>query len=76
DRMTLRTLIKQYQQDCNMEGVFPGYQFADGIHWGAGDVLYLWLPLSVGGFPVYLWSYSDESSLSHGDASGAHPFAC
>ncbi|HMY80719.1 MAG TPA: hypothetical protein PK048_02640, partial [Candidatus Absconditabacterales bacterium] len=73
DKMTLRTLIKQYQQDCNMEGVFPGYQFADGIHWGAGDVLYLWLPLSVGGGSVYLGSSSVKSNLYRGNASFARP---
>ncbi|HNG97489.1 MAG TPA: hypothetical protein PLW93_04435, partial [Candidatus Absconditabacterales bacterium] len=68
-----RTLIKQYQQDCNMGGVFPGFQSADGIHLGAGDALYVWLPVSVGGFPVFLGSSSDKSNLDHGSASDAHP---
>ncbi|HNG97620.1 MAG TPA: hypothetical protein PLW93_05100, partial [Candidatus Absconditabacterales bacterium] len=67
------TLIKQYQQDCNMEGVFPGIQGADGNHWGAGDDLFLWLPVSVDGLPVCLWSSSGESFLNHGIASNAHP---
>ena len=74
DKMTLRTLIKQYQQDCNMGWVFPGYRSAGGGGdcW-AGYGLYLWLPLSVGGNPVCLWSSFDRSGLIHGSVSNAHP---